>query len=78
MKKAKLFVNGRSQAVRLPREFRFRGESVNIRRVGKAVVLFPDDSPWDSLYESLGMFSPDFISDGRSQPAGQNREDPFA
>jgi antitoxin VapB len=39
MSTAKLFRNGRSQAVRLPREFRFEGDEVNIRRVGRRVIL---------------------------------------
>jgi antitoxin VapB len=45
VKRAKVFRTGRSQAVRLPKEFRFEGESVLIRRDGSAVVLEPDDWP---------------------------------
>ena len=41
MTTAKLFINGRSQAVRLPKEFRFEGDEVGIKRVGSAVLLFP-------------------------------------
>ncbi len=78
MQKAKLFTNGRSQAVRLPREFRFKGDAVNIRRVGKAVVLFPEEESWDMLYDALERFTPDFMADGRNQPHSQEREDPFA
>lgn len=77
MQKAKLFNNGRSQAVRLPKEFRFKGDAVNIRRVGKAVILFPEESSWDMLYEALEQFTPDFMVDGRNQPQNQNREEPF-
>lgn len=77
MQKAKLFNNGRSQAVRLPKEFRFKGTAVNIRRVGKAVVLFPVDDPWETLYKALDDFTPDFMADGRNQPQHQVREDPF-
>lgn len=40
-KRAKLFWNGRSQAVRLPKEFRFEGDEVEIRREGRAVILEP-------------------------------------
>lgn len=76
--KAKLFQNGRSQAVRLPKEFRFSGDSVNILRVGKAVVLYPEDEPWELFMEALKMFPPDFMADGRNQPEWQEREDPFA
>ncbi len=78
MQKAKLFTNGRSQAVRLPKEFRFKGDSVNIRRVGKAVVLFSDEESWDILFDALEHFTPDFMADGRNQPDIQEREDPFA
>ena len=53
MKTAKLFKNGDSQAVRLPREFRFAGKEVLIKRVGSAVVLLPKAKSWDTLVESL-------------------------
>ena len=78
MRKAKLFANGRSQAVRLPKEFHFAGASVNIRRVGRAVVLLPEDEPWSTLYESLERFSDDFMADGRQDPGAQDREEVFA
>lgn len=45
MHTAKLFWNGQSQAVQLPKEFRFSGTQVFIKRVGNAVVLFPEDEP---------------------------------
>ncbi len=60
MKTAKLFQNGQSQAVRLPKEFRFEGSQVYIQRVGSAVVLLPYATPWDSLFESLDQFSDDY------------------
>lgn len=60
MKTAKLFQNGQSQAVRLPKEFRFEGDQVYIQRVGSAVVLLPYAAPWDALFESLDQFSDDF------------------
>ena len=50
-RRAKLFLNGRSQAVRLPREFRFEGTEVNIRREGSAVILEPvQKRPWPPGY----------------------------
>lgn len=67
MKTAKLFKNGESQAVRLPKEFRFAGREVFIKRVGTAVVLLPKAKSWDSLIDSLAKFPPDFMSD-REQP----------
>lgn len=73
MKTAKLFRNGESQAVRLPKEFRFVGNEVHIKRVGTAVVLFPKTQSWDALIQSLGKFSADFMSE-RDQPSVQARE----
>ena len=73
MQIAKLFKNGQSQAVRLPREFRFEGDSVNIKRVGNAVVLLPQNEPWGTLFDALEQFSPDFM-DERQQPKQQVRE----
>jgi len=66
MKVAKLFKNGESQAVRLPKEFRFAGDEVFIKRVGSAVVLLKAKS-WDTLLESLEKFPSDFMSE-REQP----------
>jgi antitoxin VapB len=60
MKTAKLFRNGQSQAVRLPKEFRFEGEQVFIQRIGNAVVLLPVDAPFRTLFESLPLFTDDF------------------
>ncbi len=65
---AKLFQNGKSQAVRLPKEFRFQGDKVYIRRLGKAVVLLPLDQAWQPLLESLQLFSEDFM-ERREQPS---------
>ncbi len=73
METAKLFENGRSQAVRLPKQFRFQGDRVWIKRVGNAVVLLPFDDPWRPLRESLEMFSPDFMVE-RKQPPVQTRK----
>jgi antitoxin VapB len=74
MEKAKLFRNGQSQAVRLPKALRFRGREVYATKLGSAVVLLPVDEPWRALRESLDMFSADFL-DERAQPSAQSRED---
>jgi antitoxin VapB len=63
MQTAKLFPNGQSQAVRLPKEFRFDGEWVYIQRMGNAVVLLPQHAPWETLVTSLDLFSDDFGAD---------------
>ncbi len=72
METAKLFLNGKSQAVRLPKEFRFRGDQVYIKRMGNAVVLLPFHDAWKSLTDSLSLFSPDFM-EMREQPDQQSR-----
>lgn len=74
MKTAKLFKNGESQAVRLPKEFRFDGTEVLIKRVGNGVMLLPKEKSWDTLLGSLKKFSPDFMTT-RDQPAQQVREE---
>ena len=76
MKKAKLFKNGQSQAVRLPKEFRMPGTEVGVRKVGTAVLLVPLERGWDSLFESLAEFSDDFLAE-RSQASRQHREEAF-
>ena len=67
MDTAELFQNGNSQAVRLPKEYRFKGTKVYIKRMGNAVVLIPEHDSWQSLRESLDLFSSDFMEQ-REQP----------
>ncbi len=67
MDTAKLFKNGQSQAVRLPKAYRFEGKQVYIKRVGNAVMLIPYDDPWKLMEESLGKFTDDFMLE-RNQP----------
>ncbi|MCI0418196.1 MAG: antitoxin [Acidobacteria bacterium] len=72
MKTAKIFRNGQSQAVRLPKEFRFEGDEVYIKKTGRVVHLIPKWHSWDVLWQSLEKFTPDYLSK-RSQPARQKR-----
>ena len=75
MMTAKLFENGRSQAVRLPKEYRFEGDEVSINKVGDIVILMPKKNKWSGLLNSLELFSDDFMADGREQPLdSQERE----
>ena len=67
MQQVKLFQKDRHQAVLLPEGFRFEGDSVAIKRMGKAIVLLPRNEPWSTLFDSLAQFSPDFM-DKREQP----------
>jgi antitoxin VapB len=76
MKTAKLFQNGRSQGVRLPREFRFEGDHVFIKKVGEGVLLLPAKRSWEALVNSLTRFSDDFMSE-REQPLQQRRRKLF-
>jgi antitoxin VapB len=76
MRTAKLFQNGQSQAVRLPKEFRFKGEEVFIKKIGNATVLLPLTHSWNALFDSLNKFSDDFMA-SRDQPEQQDREDIF-
>jgi antitoxin VapB len=66
--KAKLFQNGRSQAVRLPQQFRFRGNEVRARRVSTGVILEPILAP-NEWFAELDQFEDEpFMQQGRNQP----------
>jgi len=73
MEKAKLFWSGRSQAVRLPKDFRFRGEEVRIRRRGSAVILEPVGDDWSWLDVIVGKLDDDFVQAVNEQPEQQER-----
>lgn len=77
MTSAKLFNHGGSQAVRLPKAFRFEGTEVHVRRVGNEVVLSaaPPASP-DALIDALMSFEPGTELQ-RDQPLEQQRRTPF-
>ena len=74
MMTAKLFENGRSQAVRLPKECRFSGDEVSVSKVGDAVILLTKNNRWSGFLTSLDMFTADFMPNGREQPDAQERE----
>jgi antitoxin VapB len=73
---AKIFTNGASQAVRLPKEFRFDVDEVCIKRVGSAVLLFPKDAAWHLMAEALGKADDDFMAD-RHQPERADKRKPL-
>jgi len=73
MDKAKLFWTGRSQAVRLPKDFRIDADEVRIRRRGDTIILEPIPKDWAWLDAVAGAFSDDFLKDGREQPPVQDR-----
>lgn len=76
MDTAKLFQNGKSQAIRLPKAYRLRGKKVYLKRIGNALVIIPEYDSWQPLLESVHMFSEDFMAE-RVQPPPQVRENPF-
>ena len=79
--KAKIFNNGNSQAVRLPKEFRFESKEVIIRKVENGVLLMPQDkNMWENWFDNLDKFSEDFTKILDSREINQNtqkREDLF-
>jgi antitoxin VapB len=72
MNTAKIFNNGRSQAVRLPKEYRFDSDEVVINKIGDVVVLSPKNSEWGPLLNASGKFTDDFMSD-REQAASPDK-----
>ncbi|HMV45759.1 MAG TPA: type II toxin-antitoxin system VapB family antitoxin [Leptospiraceae bacterium] len=76
MNRAKLFKNGDSQAIRLPKEFRFKGKEVYIRRDGNNIILTPIDDAVDRLWNSLSSFSEDFKIE-RNQPKAHDKRNPL-
>ena len=74
MKTAKLFKNGQSQAVRLPKEFRMTGSEVYIKKQGEAIVLLPIEKSWAPLFNSLNHFAKDFKIERNQPKQKQKRE----
>lgn len=59
---AKLFTNGSSQAVRLPKEFRFSGSEVYAQKIGETVILVPKDKAWETFIEGINGFTDDYFT----------------
>ncbi len=72
MDTARLFQSGRSQAVRLPKEYRFAGTEVVVKHFGNGVLLLPVDDPWKTMEAGLAAFEPGFVLT-REQPPVQQR-----
>ena len=75
MMTAKVFENGRSQAVRLPKECRFDTDEVAVNRIGDIVLLMPKTNKWSSFMQAIDMFSEDFMENGRDGGNEQEREE---
>lgn len=73
MKLAKLFKEGRSQAVRLPKHFWIEGDEVEIKKIGHAVLLTPVIHSWDPLLKSINMF-PDDLEIPRDKPEFKEKD----
>lgn len=74
METAKIFENGRSQAVRLPKKFRFNADEVIVQQLGDAVILVPKESLWEAFMAGLDGFTGDIFEDGRDQGVQKERE----
>lgn len=77
MQTAKLFVNGSSQAVRLPKEFRFMGNEVYAQKIGESVLLVPKDKVWETFIEGINGFTDDYfeaVGSARNNEFQQERE----
>lgn len=68
MQTAKIFLNGRSQAVRLPKDFRFEGKEVFIKKEGDKVILSPKPDSWEKFFMSNEKAAPDFLTDRNDTP----------
>lgn len=74
MMTAKVFENGRSQAVRLPKEYRFDEPEVAVNKIGELVILTPLTNKWNAFMQAIDMFSEDFMEEGRADQLTQERE----
>ncbi len=74
METAKVFENGRSQAVRLPKKYRFSSDEVLIHRLGKVIVLLPKEDAWQAFLDGVNGFTSDFMADGRAEESPVRRE----
>ncbi len=73
MKKTTLFKSGNSQAMRIPKEFRFTGDNVYIEKFGPIAIVVDSNDPWAALKIAHFMISDDFFKDGRQQSNQQIR-----
>ena len=67
------FMSGRSQAVRIPKEYRFEDTELIINRVGQSLVITPMNAIQETFYSGLKMFTDDFLADGRPEEAPNER-----
>jgi antitoxin VapB len=75
MMMAKVFENGRSQAVRLPKEYRFPDDEVMVNKIGDIVLLIPKAAKWENFMRAVDLFSPDFMVEDRGVQRLEEREE---
>jgi len=73
MQTAKVFKNGRSQAIRLPKEFRVDSDEVYLKKTPEGFLVIPRD-PWEVFFEGVEELSEDFMASGRQQQEAQKRK----
>ena len=74
METAKVFANGRSQAVRLPKKYRLEEPEIFVQKVGNIILLIPKESRWQSFLVGVNSFTEDFFEDGRMPEQMVERE----
>ena len=68
-----MFTSGNSQAVRLPKEYRFNTDEVCIKKLGKSIIMYPKEHEFEAFLEGINSFSDDFMASGREEQAPQER-----
>lgn len=74
METAKVFVNGRSQAVRLPKKYRLDEPEIFVQKVGNVILLIPKENRWQTFLDGVNGFTEDFFEDGRMTEQTVERE----
>lgn len=74
METAKLFENGKSQAVRLPKKYRMPGTEVVVQRLGHAIILVPKENVWETFMSGINSFTDDFMPEGREEEISAMRD----
>ena len=73
----KVFNSGNSQAMRIPKEYRFEYEDILVTKVGSVLIAYPAENRYEVFMESLNGFTPDFLPDGRPEQGAQKEREAF-
>ena len=68
------FMSGRSQAVRIPKEYRLEDTELLINRIGRSLVITPKNAVQETFRSGLAMFTEDFMAEGRPEEVPNHRE----